>query len=99
VGHDKEPDYGISIFLLVLILNSFSFYFFIFFTTDDMNFYDVKLRSLALPFTVLEWTLPAVPRPTPTQNGGSTRQSYPAASADLSNNYFCQNILILKKAS
>ncbi|KAJ4758363.1 Transducin family protein / WD-40 repeat family protein [Rhynchospora pubera] len=42
----------------------------------------IMLRSLALPFTVLEWTLPAVPRPTPTQNGSSTRQSSPATSAD-----------------
>ncbi|KAF3329331.1 WD repeat-containing protein 11 isoform X1 [Carex littledalei] len=42
----------------------------------------IMLRSLALPFTVLEWTLPAVPRPTPTQNGGSARQPSPAPSAD-----------------
>ncbi|KAK7821723.1 hypothetical protein CFP56_037347, partial [Quercus suber] len=31
------------------------------------------LRSLALPFTVLEWTLPTVPRPV--QNGPSTQSS------------------------
>ncbi|KAL5729631.1 hypothetical protein ACHQM5_002555 [Ranunculus cassubicifolius] len=33
----------------------------------------IMLRSLALPFTVLEWTLPTVPRPS--QNGPSSRQS------------------------
>ncbi|KAK4604459.1 hypothetical protein RGQ29_012811 [Quercus rubra] len=33
----------------------------------------IMLRSLALPFTVLEWTLPTVPRPV--QNGPSTQSS------------------------
>ncbi|GLT26225.1 hypothetical protein SLA2020_013070 [Shorea laevis] len=33
----------------------------------------IMLRSLALPFTVLEWTLPTVPRPT--QNGPSRQSS------------------------
>ncbi|KAL6006260.1 hypothetical protein ACLOJK_040306 [Asimina triloba] len=33
-----------------------------------------KLRSLALPFTVLEWTLPAAP-PRPVQNGPSRQSS------------------------
>lgn len=33
----------------------------------------IMLRSLALPFTVLEWTLPTVPRPT--QNGPSKQSS------------------------
>ncbi|PIA57024.1 hypothetical protein AQUCO_00600031v1 [Aquilegia coerulea] len=33
----------------------------------------IMLRSLALPFTVLEWTLPTVPRPS--QNVSSSRQS------------------------
>ncbi|KAM3762003.1 hypothetical protein ACB098_01G311700 [Castanea mollissima] len=33
----------------------------------------IMLRSLALPFTVLEWTLPTVPRPG--QNGPSTQSS------------------------
>ncbi|KAI3724972.1 hypothetical protein L1987_64741 [Smallanthus sonchifolius] len=32
----------------------------------------IMLRSLALPFTVLEWTLPTVPRPT---HGGASKQS------------------------
>ncbi|KAM0031040.1 putative transcription factor WD40-like family [Helianthus debilis subsp. tardiflorus] len=32
----------------------------------------IMLRSLALPFTVLEWTLPTVPRPT---QGGVSKQS------------------------
>ncbi|KAL3839811.1 hypothetical protein ACJIZ3_024402 [Penstemon smallii] len=34
----------------------------------------IMLRSLALPFTVLEWTLPTVPRPA--QNKTSTTSSY-----------------------
>ncbi|XP_038696961.1 WD repeat-containing protein 11 isoform X2 [Tripterygium wilfordii] len=40
----------------------------------------VMLRSLALPFTVLEWTLPTVPRPS--QNGPSRPSSF--ASKDPS---------------
>ncbi|KAJ4839223.1 hypothetical protein Tsubulata_007753 [Turnera subulata] len=48
----------------------------------------VELRSLALPFTVLEWTLPTVPRPS--QNGPSRQLSMsskdraPVASDDAS---------------
>ncbi|KAF5805222.1 putative transcription factor WD40-like family [Helianthus annuus] len=38
----------------------------------------IMLRSLALPFTVLEWTLPAVPRPSQT---GASKQSV-ASSQD-----------------
>ncbi|KAK4853158.1 hypothetical protein QYF36_004671 [Acer negundo] len=38
----------------------------------------IMLRSLALPFTVLEWTLPTVPRPVP---NGPSRQS-PISSKD-----------------
>ncbi|OUZ99877.1 hypothetical protein BVC80_9067g66 [Macleaya cordata] len=34
----------------------------------------IMLRSLALPFTVLEWTLPTVPRPV--QNGPSKQSSF-----------------------
>ncbi|XP_042498165.1 WD repeat-containing protein 11 isoform X2 [Macadamia integrifolia] len=34
----------------------------------------MMLRSLALPFTVLEWTLPTVPRPV--QNGPSSQSSF-----------------------
>ncbi|XP_022749666.1 WD repeat-containing protein 11-like isoform X2 [Durio zibethinus] len=36
--------------------------------------YPIMLRSLALPFTVLEWTLPTVPRPV--QNGPSRQSSF-----------------------
>ncbi|KAM0932569.1 putative transcription factor WD40-like family [Dioscorea sansibarensis] len=42
----------------------------------------IMLRSLALPFTVLEWTLPSAPRPL--QNG-SSRQS-PISSKEQSSN-------------
>ncbi|XP_050271981.1 uncharacterized protein LOC126715429 isoform X3 [Quercus robur] len=46
----------------------------------------IMLRSLALPFTVLEWTLPTVPRPV--QNGPSTQSSllsrdHTAVSSDV----------------
>ncbi|CAE6074452.1 unnamed protein product [Arabidopsis arenosa] len=49
-----------------------------------MTKHPVMLRSLALPFTVVEWTLPAVPRP---GQGGPSKQSLSAsegvtASAD-----------------
>ncbi|KAG7559478.1 Quinoprotein alcohol dehydrogenase-like superfamily [Arabidopsis thaliana x Arabidopsis arenosa] len=51
-----------------------------------MTKHPVMLRSLALPFTVVEWTLPAVPRP---GQGGPSKQSLSAsegvtASADSS---------------
>ena len=38
-----------------------------------MLYTSMQLRSLALPFTVLEWTLPTVPRPV--QNGPSRQSS------------------------
>ncbi|KAM1046662.1 hypothetical protein PS2_025881 [Malus domestica] len=38
----------------------------------------IMLRSLALPFTVLEWTLPAVPRPA--QNGPAKQSSSSSSS-------------------
>ncbi|KAK4369929.1 hypothetical protein RND71_009404 [Anisodus tanguticus] len=51
----------------------------------------IMLRSLALPFTVLEWTLPAVPRPLPKERRAvpSPETSSPtkeaaAAAADAS---------------
>ncbi|TQE02287.1 hypothetical protein C1H46_012056 [Malus baccata] len=39
----------------------------------------IMLRSLALPFTVLEWTLPAVPRPA--QNGPAKQSSSSSSSS------------------
>ncbi|KAL6888632.1 hypothetical protein ACP4OV_009658 [Aristida adscensionis] len=42
----------------------------------------MMLRSLALPFTVLEWTLPAVPRPS--QNASSKLTTPKERSADVS---------------
>ncbi|XP_020879652.1 WD repeat-containing protein 11 isoform X2 [Arabidopsis lyrata subsp. lyrata] len=41
-----------------------------------MTKHPVMLRSLALPFTVVEWTLPAVPRP---GQGGPSKQSLSAS--------------------
>ncbi|KAI3781932.1 hypothetical protein L2E82_11960 [Cichorium intybus] len=41
----------------------------------------IMLRSLALPFTVLEWTLPTVPRPTHT---GASKQSVPTSQDQTS---------------
>ncbi|XP_070044118.1 uncharacterized protein [Nicotiana tomentosiformis] len=44
----------------------------------------IMLRSLALPFTVLEWTLPTVPRPVPKDRPAvpSTETSSPTKAAD-----------------
>lgn len=44
----------------------------------------IMLRSLALPFTVLEWTLPTVPRPLPKDRPGipSAETSSPTKAAD-----------------
>ncbi|XP_020225696.1 WD repeat-containing protein 11 isoform X2 [Cajanus cajan] len=43
----------------------------------------IMLRSLALPFTVLEWTLPTVPRPSKDQtSGASAEASSPEGSHD-----------------
>ena len=48
----------------------------------------LQLRSLALPFTVMEWTLPSAPRPS--QGGISTQKSSfsedQASVADASQN-------------
>jgi len=49
----------------------------------------MQLRSLALPFTVLEWTLPTVPRPLPkdrpavvsTETSSPTKEAVAAADA------------------
>ncbi|XP_071737207.1 uncharacterized protein [Rutidosis leptorrhynchoides] len=37
----------------------------------------IMLRSLALPFTVLEWTLPTVPRPTQSESAKQTEAAVP----------------------
>lgn len=51
------------------------------------NVFYVQLRSLALPFTVLEWTLPTVPRPTQSaaykQSGASVPPIGAAESSEL----------------
>ncbi|XP_047338175.1 WD repeat-containing protein 11-like [Impatiens glandulifera] len=47
----------------------------------------IMLRSLALPFTVLEWTLPTVPRPTPsapTRQWSLTRDRAATPTVDVS---------------
>nr|GFB31597.1 WD repeat-containing protein 11-like [Tanacetum cinerariifolium] len=41
------------------------------------GFQETELRSLALPFTVLEWTLPTVPRPTQTAASKKSDASVP----------------------
>ncbi|XP_027330478.1 WD repeat-containing protein 11 isoform X1 [Abrus precatorius] len=44
----------------------------------------IMLRSLALPFTVLEWTLPTVPRPSKDQtSGASDEASKPSKTSSL----------------
>lgn len=59
----------------------------------------IMLRSLALPFTVLEWTLPTVPRPLPkdrpavpsTETSSPTKEAVAAADAKGAGTYGSQD--------
>ncbi|XP_028548935.1 WD repeat-containing protein 11-like [Dendrobium catenatum] len=44
----------------------------------------IMLRSLALPFTVMEWTLPTAPRPPPIQSSFSSKSSIATSTTNAS---------------